>query len=452
MKVHFIAIGGSVMHNLAITLHKKGFQISGSDDEIFEPSHSRLEKYCLMPEKDGWFPEKISTRLDAIILGMHARLDNPELIKAQELGIKIYSYPEYIYEQCKSKRRVVIGGSHGKTTITSMIMHVLNFHGIDFDYLVGSQLEGFETMVRLSDTAKIAIFEGDEYLASPIDKQPKFLVYKPNIGLISGIAWDHINVFPVFEDYVEQFRLFVEKTDSAGALIYCECDKTLVSMLEKIQNKVKQTAYRAHPAFIRTGQTFLDTKYGEIPLQIFGEHNLQNINGARLVCNETGIADEQFYKAIQSFKGASKRLQLLAQNEHTKVFLDFAHSPSKLNATIKAVKEQYPEQLLVACMELHTFSSLNENYLGQYHGTMENADIAYVYFNPETIKHKRLKEISVEQILFAFGGRNLEVFTDSEKLLERLLKLDWKGKILLLMTSGNFSVINCDKISALVTA
>ncbi|MFC2152069.1 UDP-N-acetylmuramate--L-alanine ligase [Bacteroidota bacterium] len=442
MKVHFIAIGGSAMHNLAISLFKKGYQVSGSDDEIFEPSKSRLEKYGILPNCMGWKPQKITSELDAVILGMHARNDNPELIKARELNLKIYSYPEYLYEQTKSKTRVVIGGSHGKTTITSMIMHVLKFHNKSFDYMVGAQIEGFETMVSLSEDAPVAVFEGDEYLSSPIDLRPKFHLYKPNIALISGIAWDHINVFPTFDNYKEQFGIFIEKIEEGGCLFYYKNDNILREVVKQTKNPIEKIGYATHAYTKRDDKTFLLNTDKEIPLNIFGEHNLQNISGAKLVCNKLGLSDEEFYTAISEFKGASKRLEVLAENEETIIFRDFAHSPSKLKATVTAVKEQYQDRKLIALMELHTFSSLNAKFLNEYAGTMDMADIAIIYFNPEVVAHKRLNPINKEQVNIAFNNESLLVFIDQKELIEHIEKLNLSYKNLLFMSSGNFSGIN----------
>jgi UDP-N-acetylmuramate: L-alanyl-gamma-D-glutamyl-meso-diaminopimelate ligase len=448
MNIHFIAIGGSAMHNLAIALHKKGFKVKGSDDEILEPSKSRLAKYDLLPEKIGWFPEKLNATIDAVILGMHARADNPELLRAQELGLKVFSYPEYIYEQTKDKKRIVIGGSHGKTTITSMILHVLNFHKIDCDYMVGAQLEGFETMVKLSQEAKIAVIEGDEYLSSPIDRRPKFHLYFPDIALISGIAWDHINVFPTFEIYVEQFKQFANLISNKGSLIYCKMDSEVNSIGENARKDIVKLPYGIPSYTIENGVTYLvvpsdnsklDTK---VALQVFGEHNLMNLEGARLACKQVGVEDEKFYEAIASFKGASKRLELVAQTKDSILYKDFAHSPSKLKATTSAVKEQFKERELIACMELHTFSSLNETFLQQYKGSMVAADQAIVYFNPKTIAHKKLSPISVEQVENAFGGTNIKVFVDSNQLVAYLKSIHWKNKNLLMMSSGNFDGID----------
>jgi UDP-N-acetylmuramate: L-alanyl-gamma-D-glutamyl-meso-diaminopimelate ligase len=442
MNVHLIAIGGSAMHNMAIAMHKKGFNVTGSDDEIFEPSKTRLAKLNLLPAKEGWDTNNIHKGIDAVILGMHARADNPELLKAQELGLKIYSYPEYIYEQTKDKTRIVIGGSHGKTSITAMILHVLNYHKIDCDYMVGAQLEGFDTMVKLTKEAKIAVIEGDEYLSSPIDRRPKFHLYKPNIAILSGIAWDHINVFPTFENYVEQFKIFVDLIEQNGSIAYCELDEQVKKVSESTRADIKRFSYAVPANKIVNGTTYLFTNQGEIPLLVFGDHNLMNINGARLVCNQVGISDGQFYEAIQSFKGAAKRLELVKRNESTAVYKDFAHSPSKLKATTQAVKKQFPNRKLIACMELHTFSSLNENFLNEYQGSMALADEAFVYYNPHTIEHKKLKAISEEQVNQAFGGSNLKVYTNSKNLLSDLLKIDFKDKNLLMMSSGNFDGID----------
>ncbi|MCK4663485.1 MAG: peptidoglycan synthetase [Bacteroidales bacterium] len=448
MKIHFISIGGSVMHNMAISLHKKGMKVTGSDDEIFEPSKSRLKKHGLLPEKNGWDETRINSNIDVVILGMHARIDNPELIKAKKLKLKIYSFPEYFYEQTKNKLRVVIGGSHGKTTITSMVMHVLNYHKIKFDYLVGAKLEGFETMVELSNESTIAIFEGDEYLSSPIDKRPKFHLYKPHIALITGIAWDHINVFPTFKIYKKQFEKFIELIEKNGTLIYYKNDKELSNIVKLSANNINKFTYNTQEHKVINGKTFLKYNNQLIPVEIFGNHNLQNINGARLVCNKVGIDDKKFYKAITSFKGASKRLQLLNKNDFTNIYIDFAHSPSKLEATVTAVKEQFANRKLIACMELHTFSSLNKNFLEQYSGTMDLADIAIIYYNPETVSHKKLENISKDEIKKAFGRSNINVYINSNNLIEYIKSLDLKNKNLLLMSSGNFSGIDLVKFAS----
>lgn len=447
MRVHFIAIGGSAMHNLAIALHMKGYNVSGSDDEIFEPSKSRLTKNGLLPENEGWYPEKITTDIDAIILGMHARENNPELIRAKELGLKIYSYPEYLYEQSIDKTRVVVGGSHGKTTTTSLIMHVLKSCDIDFDYMVGAQLPGFETMVKLSETAKVIILEGDEYLSSPIDRRPKFHLYKPHIAVLTGIAWDHINVFPDYNDYVDQFRIFIDTIVDGGTLFYCDDEKPVQEVVIKSKNTLEKIPYNRHNAINKNGITYLQSHNGETPIEIFGEHNLKNINAAKMVCNKIGITDNEFYRAISSFTGAAKRLQLLGSNDNTTVFLDFAHSPSKLAATSQAVKAQFPERELAACMELHTFSSLNKKFLNHYGGTMDSVDFPVIYYNPHTIEHKRLENIEPEEVKSAFNNNNLKVYTDSTKLIKDLLSINWNGKNLLMMSSGNFNGIDFNEFA-----
>ena len=422
------------MHNLAIALHKKGYQVTGSDDEIFEPSKSRIASYGLLPEKFGWDENRITADIDAVILGMHARIDNPELLKAQELGLTIYSYPAYIYEQSKNKTRVVIGGSHGKTSITAMVLHVLEKCNFDFDYMVGAQLEGFDTMVQLTD-APVIILEGDEYLSSPIDRRPKFHLYKPHIALISGIAWDHINVFPTFENYIEQFDIFINQIEPNGYLTYCENDIVLKKLVTKNTSKIKKEGYSTPANYIEKGITFLKTEIGNIPLMVFGDHNLQNINGAKLICNQLGVDDADFFKAIATFKGAAKRLELIAKSETTAVYKDFAHSPSKLKATTKAVKQQYPDRKVVACMELHTFSSLNKNFLSEYENAMSDADEAYVYYSEHTLAHKRLEHITPAEVKNAFASDNVEVINDSKQLVNVLENKNWNNSVLLLMSS-----------------
>lgn len=443
MNVHFISIGGSAMHNLAIALHKKGYKVTGSDDEVFEPSKSRLAQHGLLPDSIGWNTDYIHPELDAVILGMHARADNPELIKAKELGLKIYSYPEYIYEQSKDKTRVVIGGSHGKTTITAMILHVLHQCNVDCDYLVGAQLAGFDTMVRITKDAPVIIIEGDEYLSSPIDRRPKFHLYKANLAILSGIAWDHINVFPTFENYVEQFKIFLDTIEPNGFLAYCELDAELKKLVENYPNPHFEKVGYGLPNFsVDNGVTTLLTGQGEIAIEVFGEHNLMNMNGARLICNKLGVSDADFYRAIATFKGAAKRLELVNKNDQTAVYKDFAHSPSKLKATTAAMKAQFPERKLIAAMELHTFSSLNKNFLKEYDGAMATADEALVYFNHHTIEHKKLEPITEEQVKQAFNSDNIQVFTDSKKLETYLLSQNWKNANLLLMSSGNFDGID----------
>jgi UDP-N-acetylmuramate: L-alanyl-gamma-D-glutamyl-meso-diaminopimelate ligase len=447
MNIHFIAIGGSAMHNLAIALQKKGYTITGSDDEVFEPSKSRLARFNLLPSRVGWDEANIHEGLDAVILGMHAKADNPELLKAQKLGLRIFSYPEFLYEQSKDKTRVVIGGSHGKTTITAMILHVVRDNGLDCDYMVGAQLEGYDVMVKLSENARFMILEGDEYLTSPIDRRPKFHLYKPDIALLSGIAWDHINVFPTFENYVEQFTAFIRLISPGGTLIWCNEDDELRKISQAARPDIRKTPYSFPDYEVNEGITRIRYKDQEFPLQIFGRHNLLNLNGSRLVCNALGITDEQFYTSIQRFKGASNRLERIAGNDDTLVFKDFAHSPSKLMATINAVKEQYPGKQLVACMELHTFSSLSPEFLDHYKGCMDAADRAMVYFNPHAIQLKRLPPISDQQVKEGFANDKIEVFTDSSQLKQTLMQESWHQKNLLMMSSGDFDGLDLEELA-----
>ena len=451
MNVHFIAIGGSAMHNLAIALHQKGYHVTGSDDEIFDPARGRLERYGLLPESYGWHPERITPNLDAIVLGMHARADNPELLRAQDLGIKIFSYPEYLYEQSKTKTRVVIGGSHGKTTTTAMILHVLQHCGIEADYMVGAQLEGFEVMVRLSETAKVMVIEGDEYLTSPIDRRPKFHLYKPHVAIITGIEWDHINVFPTFEIYKDQFAQFVNLIEPGGRLIYCNDDAEVrdVAMKNTRTDIVKQP-YDVPEHDVAEGITYL-TAHGRVPLKVFGRHNLLNLTAARYACNALGISDEQFDEAIQSFGGASKRLELVKKSDSSAVYKDFAHAPSKLRATIAAMKEQYPNRQLVACMELHTFSSLTAEFLKQYAGTMDKADVPFVYYSQHALQLKKLPNLDPEQVRQAFANERVRVFTDSKQMVDAVIqtfKQSGNQAInLLMMSSGNFDGIDFKQLA-----
>jgi len=448
-KIHFIAIGGSAMHNLAIALKRQGFDVSGSDDEIYEPSKSRLTNENILPAENGWFPEKINTGISAVILGMHASLDNPELIKAQSLGLKIYSYPEYIYEASKEKQRIVIAGSHGKTTISSIIIHVLNYAQKEFDYLVGAHLEGFDNMVKLTN-APIIIIEGDEYLASPLNRIPKFLQYKHHIAVISGIAWDHVNVFPTFEEYSKQFSDLATASPKAGALIFNEDDKLVNSICTKELADVARLPYSAHSSKIKDGVTYLTTEgtgilgldKTQVPIKIFGEHNLYNISAALKVCERIGVDKDTFYAAIQSFKGANNRLEILESNANTLVFIYFAHSPSKLQATTTAVKKQYPKRDLVAVYELHTFSSLTSSFLSQYKETIDSATIPVVYYNPDTLKHKNIEGINKDTISKAFANKNLKVYDSIVELKAFLETINYNQKNLLLMSSGNFASLN----------
>lgn len=446
MKIHFVAIGGSAMHNLAIALHKMDYEVSGSDDEIFEPSKGRLKKHGLLPKNIGWNEAKITSDLDAVILGMHARSDNPELIKAREMNIPVYSYPEYLYEVSKNKKRVVIGGSHGKTSITSMVLHVLKDQEMDFDYMVGAQLNGFETMVKISD-APIIVIEGDEYLSSPIDLRPKFHLYKPHIALISGIAWDHINVFPTFEYYVTQFKIFIDLIENGGTLIYFGEDERLKNLSENAKDGIEIIPYATPFFVIENGVTKLKYKNRKIPLKIFGNHNLQNLSGALEICKQLGVSEKDFYESIKKFAGADKRLELIAHKKNTRIFKDFAHSPSKLKATTAAVKEQFPENKLIACIELHTFSSLNKKFLSEYSGSLNDADEAIVYYNKHTIEHKKLPPLLEEDVKESFLPKKVRVFTDSKKLKKHLESESLENSTLLLMTSGNFDGIDLDEFA-----
>ena len=452
MQIHFIAIGGAAMHNLALALHQKGYQITGSDDAIFEPSKSRLQAKGLLPEVLGWFPEKINQNLEAIILGMHAKADNPELLKAQELGLKIYSYPEFLFEQSKNKTRVVIGGSHGKTTITSMILHVMHYHNIEVDYMVGAQLEGFDTMVHLTHTNDFIVFEGDEYLSSPIDRRPKFHLYQPNIALLSGIAWDHINVFPTMENYVEQFEIFINKIIKGGILVYNEEDQTVKNLAENTENTIRRLPYQTPSYTVENGVTLLDTPDGPMPIEVFGAHNLNNLAGAKWICQNMGVDEADFYEAIATFKGASKRLEKLGENKTTVAYKDFAHSPSKVKATTQAVKAQYPSKKLIACLELHTYSSLNADFLKEYQNALDAADVAVVFYSPEAVQIKKLDSVSHEQIAEAFQRQDLVIFTEPQAFQDYLYAQDFDNVALLLMSSGNYGGLNFEDLKSKLLA
>lgn len=434
MRIHFIAIGGAAMHNLALAIQQKaGYIVTGSDDEIFDPARTHLKEAGLLPEEMGWHPERITPDIDAIILGMHAREDNPELIRARELGLLIYSFPEYLYEQTKDKFRIVVGGSHGKTTTTAMILYVLNRLGIEADYMVGTQIEGFERMVRLSDSSKYAVFEGDEYLTSPLDLRSKFLWYKPNTAILTGIAWDHINVFPTFDKYVDTFRRFVDTFENNGTFIYYSSDTNLQQIAAGARKDIHCLPYSAYK--------------GEVAMQVFGQHNMENLQAACLACQTIGVKPEDFYREISTFTGAANRLEKIAETKTSVAYKDFAHSPSKLRATVKAVRERYPDKRLIAAMELHTFSSLMADFLPQYKGCMAEADEAYVYFNPHVIEHKRLTPITAKEVAAAFASPNIRVFTESSELQKQLrdtvaTQLKGKNVALLMMSSGTFDGIN----------
>ena len=450
MRTHFIAIGGAAMHNLALALHHKGYLVTGSDDAIFQPSKSRLQKHGLLPEEMGWFPEKITSNIEAIILGMHAKADNPELLRANELGLKIYSYPEFLYEQSKNKTRVVIGGSHGKTTITSMILHVMHYHNIEVDYMVGAQLEGFDTMVHLTEKNDFIVLEGDEYLSSPIDRRPKFHLYQPNIALLSGIAWDHINVFPTFENYVEQFEIFVNQITKGGILVFNEEDETVKKVAEETTNTIRRLPYQTPTYSVENGSTYLDTPEGPMPIEVFGAHNLNNLAGAKWICQNMGVDEADFYEAIASFKGASKRLEKIAEGKGKVAYKDFAHSPSKVSATTKAVKNQYPDRKLVACLELHTYSSLNAEFLKEYEGALDAADVAVVFYSPDAVKIKQLEEVTYDQIAQSFKRNDLIIFTNPTEFKDFLFSTNLDNSALLLMSSGNYGGLDFVEVKNLI--
>ncbi len=438
MNVHFIAIGGSAMHNLARALDEKGEQVTGSDDAIFEPSRSRLQEKGLLPKEEGWFPHKITTSLDVVILGMHAKPDNPELIRAQELGLTIYSYPEFLYQYSQQKTRVVIGGSHGKTTITAMILHVLHYHQREVDFMVGAQLEGFDTMVHLTDKNEFIVLEGDEYLSSPIDLRPKFHWYQPNIALVSGIAWDHINVFPSEENYETQFRVFMDSIVHGGILVYNEEDERVKELAEATQIPIRKHGYHSLDYEVIDGQTYLTTSEGPLPVAIFGAHNISNLAGAKWVCQHMGIDEEDFYEAITSFKGASKRLETIYKSDDRILYKDFAHAPSKVNATTQAVKNQYPSRKLLACLELHTYSSLSSQFIYQYKNTLSQATQAVVYYDKEALSLKGMQAMHIDEIQKAFNNPSLQVFTNANDFHQYLFLQEYKNTSLLMMSSGNY--------------
>ena len=437
MKVHFIAIGGSVMHQLAIALKRKGYIVTGSDDEIFEPAKSNLQKEGILPEKDGWYPEKITADIDAVILGMHAREDNPELQKAKSLNLSIHSFPEYIYEESKDKKRIVVGGSHGKTTTTSMIMHVLKNSGKAFDWLVGAKLEGFDQSVAITN-APLIVCEGDEYPASVIEKRPKFHFLFPHVAIITGIAWDHINVFPTFDFYLEQFRIFIDKIEPGGVLIYNETDEVLKKLIAEHPSTIRKIPYEIPEHTITNGQTKVVIDNQTAILNVFGNHNLLNLHAACYACKEVGVPTEEFLKTIASFTGASKRLELLAKNDGTNVYRDFAHAPSKAKATIEAVKQQFPNRKLIAVFELHTFSSLNEKFMSEYKGAMDKADAGVVFYSNHALELKRMPPLDPSVVEKGFDKEGLVVINDKNKLQEWLQKQDYKNANLLLMSSGNY--------------
>lgn len=437
MRIHFIAIGGSAMHNLAIALKNKGYMVTGSDDIIFEPSKSRLESRGLLPSEFGWFEDNISSDIDAVILGMHAKVDNPELLKAKALGLKVYSYPEFLYEQSKYKTRVVIGGSHGKTTITSMILHVMNYHNRDVDFMVGAQLEGFDVMVKLTDESDFIVLEGDEYLSSPIDPRPKFHLYKPNIALLSGIAWDHVNVFPTMEDYKRQFEIFIDSIVEGGSLTFNAEDTILSEIVTESENQIRKMGYNTPDYFIENGQTYIYTEEGDLPVEVFGAHNLNNLEGAKWICQHMGLDESDFYEAITTFKGASKRLELIGSGNNSAIFKDFAHSPSKVKATTHAVKNQFLDRKLIACIELHTYSSLDPVFIKEYKDTLHFADEAIVFYSSRALEIKKKTPIPNQDIRDAFN-QSVKVFSNSDELKAYIISKSLRNTNLLFMSSGDY--------------
>lgn len=451
MNIHFISIGGSVMHQLAIALKRKGYQISGSDDEIFEPAKSNLKQEGLLPTQPGWLPERISSTLDAVILGMHAKADNPELLRAQELKLPVYSFPEYIFKESVHKKRVVVGGSHGKTTTTAMIMHVLREAHKDFDYLVGARLQGFDQSVNITD-APLMICEGDEYPASTLERRPKFHFLFPHIAVLTGIAWDHINVFPTFENYLQQFTLFIDKIEPGGVLIYNETDEVLKKLVnDHLRKDLQYKPYGVLPHTIEDGQTTITIDQATGRLKVFGNHNLLNMHAAWLVCQQLGIDAAMFVHAIHSFTGASKRLELLSRNQSTTVYRDFAHAPSKLKATIEAVRNQFPQKRIIAIFELHTFSSLNEAFIKEYNGVMNDADEAVVFYSKHALQLKRMPPLQKEAVLNGFGKKELQVFNHRQELENWLEQQNYQNSVVLFMSSGNYEGFELDGFAKRIT-
>jgi len=446
MIVHFIAIGGSVMHQLAIALKLKGHTVTGSDDEIFEPAKTNLQNESILPASVGWFPENITNKIDVVILGMHAKEDNPELLKAKEIGLKIYSFPEYIYKESINKTRVAVSGSHGKTSTTAIIMHVLKYANMEFDYMVGAQLAGFNQSVNLT-SAPVIICEADEYPASIAEKRPKFHFLYPHIAVITGIAWDHINVFPTFEFYVEQFSIFINKIEPGGLLIYNETDETLQSLVERSKRSdITYQPYNLPAYFIEGGKTEIILEGQKSSLKIFGNHNLLNLHAAFFVCKQLGVDASIFVKAVADFSGAARRLELVDGTQTSNVYRDFAHAPSKVKASIEAVKQQFPERRLVAILELHTYSSLNENFMKEYNGTMDQADIGIVFYSQHALELKRMPPLPKEKVIEGFGKNNLLVFTTKQELENWLQNHEYSNTNLLLMSSGSYDGLDINLI------
>lgn len=450
MYIHFIAIGGAIMHQLALALQKQGHKVTGSDDEINDPAKSNLKAVGLLPEQEGWHPERITSEVEAIVLGMHAKADNPELLRAQELNIPIYSFPQYVYEVSKDKTRIVIAGSHGKTTITSMIMHILHHYELDFDYLVGAKVEGFKQSVKLSD-APIIIIEGDEYPASIIEKRPKVFFYHPHITVLSGIAWDHVNVFPTYEIYLNQFEQYLQGIKANVPIFYNNEDDEVKKVVHHSAQHLKAIPYDTPAYTVEEGTTYIHSDEDDYQVSVFGRHNILNMQAAIAVCEELGISKDDCYEAIRTFKGAARRLEKIKENDDIVVFRDFAHAPSKLRATLAAARESYPEHTLIACFELHTYSSLSEQFLKEYKGTMNPADKAIVYFSHHAIELKGLPPITKEQVNTSFDNKELMAIDNKEELeqtVTELLKGSKKPICLLLMSSGTFDGIDWNTVSS----
>jgi UDP-N-acetylmuramate: L-alanyl-gamma-D-glutamyl-meso-diaminopimelate ligase len=442
--IHFIAIGGAIMHQLALSLLRQGNKVTGSDDEINDPAKSNLEKAGILPEKYGWYPDKISKDVNAVVLGMHAKGDNPELVRAQELGIPIYSFPQYVYEVSRDKKRVVVAGSHGKTTITSMIMHILKHEGVEFDYLVGAKVAGFEQSVQLTD-APLIVLEGDEYPASVVEKRPKIFFYHPHVSVLSGIAWDHINVFPTYENYCSQFEHYLENMEKGAKLYYNAEDPEVVRIVKKSAKNLDTVPYKMPSFRYVNGEAFVDTGAGEIKVAVFGRHNLLNMQAAVAVCETLGISTRVAYDAIANFTGAAKRLEKILEEENLVAYRDFAHAPSKLKATLDAVREAYPDHKLIACFELHTYSSLNEEFLNEYAHSMDSSDDALVYFSHHALSLKGLPELKNEVVQRHFERQDLEVIDNKRGMEDKVRSLLYnrqKPTCLLLMSSGTFDGID----------
>ncbi len=451
MRVHFISIGGSVMHQLAIALYKKGYNITGTDDEIFEPAAGNLAEFGLLPTKIGWNPDLITADLDAVILGMHAKENNPELLKAIELGLAIYSFPEYIFQESKQKKRIVVGGSHGKTTTTSMIMHALKELNKDFDYLVGAKLAGFEQSVNITD-APIIVCEGDEYPASAIERKPKFHFLYPHTAILTGIAWDHINVFPTFDFYLEQFVIFMNRIETGGVLIFNAEDTVLNKLVEDNKRAdIRYIPYGVPKHFIENGLTTVTIYDASGLLSVFGNHNLMNLHAAYFACAELGVSAQDFIKVMANFTGASKRLELLASNDHINVYRDFAHAPSKVKATVEAVKKQYPQRTLFGILELHTFSSLNEAFMEQYNGAFDQLDVGVVFYSKHALELKRLPDLAVEKVIQGFNKKGLIVINDKKALADWFEQQDFNHSNILLMSSGNYDGLDIISLAKQIT-